>query len=55
LFSLKDFKYKTFSQVEKTELKGRTLIRVPGYEQPVEFGVMIHFAYPIENSSKYST
>ncbi len=28
------------------------MIRVPGYEQPVEFGVLIYFAYPVENSSK---
>jgi valyl-tRNA synthetase len=42
---------KDIFQVEKTELKGRTLIRVPGYEQPVEFGVLTYFAYPVENSS----
>jgi valyl-tRNA synthetase len=39
-------------EVEKTELKGRTLIRVPGYEQPVEFGVLTYFAYPVENSKE---
>ncbi|CAF1002039.1 unnamed protein product [Adineta steineri] len=39
-------------EVEKTELKGKTLIRVPGYEQPVEFGVLTFFAYPVENSKE---
>ncbi|CAF1320643.1 unnamed protein product [Adineta ricciae] len=39
-------------EVEKTELKGRTLIRVPGYEEPVEFGVLTYFAYPVENSKE---
>ncbi|CAF1179244.1 unnamed protein product [Rotaria sordida] len=39
-------------EVEKTELKGRTLINVPGYKEPVECGVLIYFAYPIENSNE---
>lgn len=39
-------------EVEKIELKGRTLINVPGYKQPVEFGVLTYFAYPIENSTE---
>ncbi|CAM2712453.1 unnamed protein product [Rotaria socialis] len=39
-------------EVDKTELKGRTLISVPGYDQPVEFGVLIYFAYPVENSKE---
>ncbi|CAF3052895.1 unnamed protein product, partial [Rotaria sp. Silwood2] len=30
----------------------RTLIHVPGYEQPIEFGVLIYFAYPVENSNE---
>lgn len=25
-------------------------MRVPGYEEPVEFGVLIYFAYLVENS-----
>ena len=29
------------------ELEGRTLLSVPGYDQKIEFGVMIHFAYPV--------
>lgn len=35
-------------EVEKRELRGRTLLRVPGYEDPVEFGVLVAFAYPLE-------
>ncbi|XP_052526786.1 valine--tRNA ligase, partial [Tympanuchus pallidicinctus] len=37
-------------EVEKRELRGRTLLRVPGYEQPVEFGVLVAFAYPLEGA-----
>lgn len=39
-------------QVEKRELGGRTLLRVPGYEEPVEFGVLVSFAYPLEGAGK---
>ncbi|CAF3598968.1 unnamed protein product [Rotaria sp. Silwood1] len=39
-------------EVEKTELKGRTLLRVAGYDEPVEFGVLTYFAYPVENSKE---
>ncbi|KAM7020803.1 LOW QUALITY PROTEIN: valine--tRNA ligase-like, partial [Acridotheres tristis] len=37
-------------EVEKRELGGRTLLRVPGYEEPVEFGVLVAFAYPLEGA-----
>jgi valyl-tRNA synthetase len=37
-------------QVEQKELSGRTLLSVPGYDQRVEFGVIVSFAYPIEGS-----
>ncbi|CAF4627361.1 unnamed protein product [Rotaria socialis] len=40
-------------EVEKTELKGRTLIPAPGYDEPVEFGVLTYFAYLVENSSVF--
>lgn len=30
------------------DVKDRTLLKVPGYEKPVEFGVLISFAYPLE-------
>ncbi len=29
------------------ELSGRTLLAVPGYDDKVEFGVLISFAYPV--------
>jgi valyl-tRNA synthetase len=35
-------------EVDHEEIKGRTLLKVPGYEQPVEFGVLTSFAYEIE-------
>ncbi|GAB6021894.1 Valine--tRNA ligase [Chamberlinius hualienensis] len=38
-------------EVEKRELTGRTLLSVPGYERKIEFGVLISFAYQVENSS----
>lgn len=27
----------------------RTLLNVPGYAEPVEFGVLVHFAYAIDD------
>ncbi|KAL2250611.1 UNVERIFIED_CONTAM: Valine--tRNA ligase, mitochondrial 1 [Sesamum indicum] len=35
-------------EVEYIEIKERTPLRVPGYEKPVEFGVLTSFAYPLE-------
>jgi hypothetical protein len=35
-------------QVDYVELKGRTMRRVPGYDNPVEFGAITSFAYPLE-------
>lgn len=29
----------------------RTMLSVPGYDQPVEFGVLTSFAYPLEDGS----
>nr|XP_028575627.1 valine--tRNA ligase isoform X1 [Podarcis muralis] len=37
-------------EVDKKELTGRTLLPVPGYENKVEFGVLVFFAYKIEGS-----
>lgn len=37
-------------EVDKKELTGRTLLPVPGYREKVEFGVLISFAYPVEDS-----
>ncbi|XP_050394719.1 valine--tRNA ligase, partial [Patella vulgata] len=37
-------------EVDKKELEGRTFLPVPGYKDKVEFGVLVSFAYPVENS-----
>ncbi|XP_003747487.1 valine--tRNA ligase [Galendromus occidentalis] len=39
-------------EVDKVELSGRTLLNVPGYEKKVEFGVLVSFAYKVENSDE---
>ena len=39
-------------EVDKVELPGKTLLSVPGYKDKVEFGVIISFAYKVENSSE---
>ncbi|KAI9138706.1 tRNA synthetases class I-domain-containing protein [Paraphysoderma sedebokerense] len=41
-------------EVESKELKGRTLMTVPGHDpnKKYEFGVLISFAYPVENSDE---
>ena len=41
-----------FFSVDKIELTGRTLMSVPGYNDKVEFGVIISFAYKIKGSAK---
>ncbi|KAK1591345.1 hypothetical protein Q3G72_006241 [Acer saccharum] len=35
-------------EIEEIEIDGKTLLEVPGYENPVEFGVLTLFAYPLE-------
>ncbi|KAK6916154.1 Aminoacyl-tRNA synthetase, class Ia [Dillenia turbinata] len=35
-------------EVDYEDIKERTLLKVPGYQEPVEFGVLISFAYPLE-------
>lgn len=35
-------------EVDYIEIKERTLLKVPGYDRPVEFGVLKKFAYPLE-------
>ncbi|KAK4796457.1 hypothetical protein SAY86_028783 [Trapa natans] len=35
-------------EVDYVEIKERTLLSVPQYEHPVEFGVLTSFAYPLE-------
>jgi valyl-tRNA synthetase len=39
-------------EVEKKELSGRTLLTVPNYDEKIEFGVLVSFAYPLENSDE---
>jgi len=39
-------------EVDKIELPGKTLMSVPGYKDKVEFGVIISFAYKVEDSSE---
>jgi len=41
-------------EVEMKELEGRTLLSVPGHKSKYEFGVIISFAYPVENSGLFS-
>ncbi|RCN35896.1 valine--tRNA ligase [Ancylostoma caninum] len=36
------------TQVDKKELCGRTLLPVPGYDDKVEFGVLVSFAYKLK-------
>lgn len=40
-------KYNFIKQVDKVDLPGRTLLSIPGYEEKVEFGVLVKFAYRI--------
>ncbi|KAJ7957264.1 Valine--tRNA ligase [Quillaja saponaria] len=35
-------------EVDYIDIKERTLLKVPGYDKPVEFGVLASFAYPLE-------
>src|SRR4051812_45096772 len=37
-------------EVDSKQLTGRTLLPVPGYDKKVEFGVIVHFKYPIADS-----
>ncbi|PHH73835.1 hypothetical protein CDD82_5253 [Ophiocordyceps australis] len=39
-------------EVVNKELTGRTLLDVPGYDKKVEFGVIVHFCYPIQDSDE---
>lgn len=39
-------------EVDKVELTGKTLMSVPGYTEKVEFGVIVSFAYKVENSDE---
>lgn len=37
-------------EVENKDIKGRTLVSVPGYDEKVEFGVLTSFAYQVVDS-----
>jgi valyl-tRNA synthetase len=37
--------------VDYIDVPRRTLLSVPGYDAPVEFGVITSFAYPLEDGS----
>ena len=39
-------------EVVNKELEGRTMLDVPGYERKVEFGVITHFQYEIDDSEE---
>ena len=39
-------------EVENMELPGRTLIDVPGYDEQVEFGIIVSFAYQVDGSDE---
>lgn len=39
-------------EVDSIELKGRTMLDVPGYEKKIEFGVITYFQYEIEGSNE---
>ncbi|KAL4203585.1 hypothetical protein AMTRI_Chr01g104650 [Amborella trichopoda] len=35
-------------EVDYKDIKERTLLKVPGYDNPIEFGVLTSFAYPLD-------
>ncbi|GFN82680.1 valine--tRNA ligase [Plakobranchus ocellatus] len=39
-------------EVDKKEVEGRTLLSVPGYDQKIEFGVLVSFAYKVIDSEE---
>uniref|UniRef100_A0A673IST2 Valine--tRNA ligase n=1 Tax=Sinocyclocheilus rhinocerous TaxID=307959 RepID=A0A673IST2_9TELE len=39
-------------EVDKKELTGRSLLPVPGYNEKVEFGVLVSFSYKVEGSDE---
>ena len=39
-------------EVENKDVKGRTLLSVPNYDEKVEFGVLTSFAYPVVDSDE---
>lgn len=39
-------------KVDKRELAGRTLLPIPGYDEKIEFGVLVSFAYKVDGSDE---
>ncbi|KAH8325147.1 hypothetical protein KR074_003395 [Drosophila pseudoananassae] len=39
-------------EVDKVEIPGRTFLSIPGYDEKVEFGVLVKFAYKVEGSEE---
>uniref|UniRef100_A0A0N5CD11 Valine--tRNA ligase, mitochondrial n=1 Tax=Strongyloides papillosus TaxID=174720 RepID=A0A0N5CD11_STREA len=39
-------------EVDKVEITGKTLMSIPGYDNKIEFGVLVSFAYPIIDSTE---
>ncbi|CAL7941716.1 unnamed protein product [Xylocopa violacea] len=39
-------------EVDKLELTGRTLLSIPGYQEKIEFGVLVLFAYKVIDSEE---
>lgn len=39
-------------EVDKKDLEGRTFLSVPGYDDKVEFGVIVSFAYKVDGSDE---
>lgn len=39
-------------EVDKKELTGRTKLSVPGYDEPIEFGIITKFTYKLEDGSE---
>ncbi|GLV42742.1 Valyl-tRNA synthetase [Carabus blaptoides fortunei] len=39
-------------EVDKIELPGRTFLSIPGYDEKVEFGVLVLFAYQVQDSDE---
>ncbi|CAH8563708.1 unnamed protein product [Schistosoma turkestanicum] len=42
-------------EVELRNVSGSTFLNVPGYDKPIEFGVMDYFAYPVIDAPKSSS
>ena len=40
-------------EIDTEEISGRTELPVPGYDQPVTFGVLTYFKYPIAESEEF--